>query len=176
MFVPGILISIVTFPGVIVHELAHQLFCRWMRVAVFEVVYFQFDNPVGYVLHEHPDKVYKNIFISTGPFLINTFLGFIIAMPAALQYKFDTAGPVDFFLLYLGVSIAMHAFPSTGDASSLWDSVMKNDNSPIFIKILVAPIVGLIYLGALGSFFWLDLLYGIGVAVGLPWLIIQTLS
>jgi hypothetical protein len=35
------------------------------------------------------------------------------------------------------------------------------------------PIVGLIYLGALGSFFWLDLLYGIGVVVGLPHLIIS---
>jgi hypothetical protein len=176
MFIPGILISIVTFPGVIVHELAHQLFCRWMRVAVFEVVYFQFGDPVGYVLHEIPDKVYKNIFISTGPFLINTFLGFMIAMPAALHYKFDTAGTMDFFLLYLGVSIAMHAFPSTGDASSLWDAVMKNNDGPVFIKIVVAPIVGLIYLGALGSFFWLDLFYGIGVAIGLPWLIIQALS
>lgn len=27
-FIPGQLIALVTFPGVIVHELAHQLFCR----------------------------------------------------------------------------------------------------------------------------------------------------
>jgi hypothetical protein len=175
MFIPGIVISVVTFPGVIVHELAHQLFCRWMKVAVFEVVYFQFDNPVGYVLHEHPDKAYKNIFISTGPFIINTILGFLIALPAAIQYKLDMAGPFDYLLLYLGISIAMHAFPSTGDAASLWDSVMKNSESPLLIKIIVAPIVGLIYLGAIGSFIWLDLIYGVAVAIGLPWFIIQNL-
>jgi hypothetical protein len=29
MFIPGQLIAILTFPGVIVHEAAHQLFCRF---------------------------------------------------------------------------------------------------------------------------------------------------
>jgi hypothetical protein len=37
-------------------------------------------------------------------------------------------------------------------------------------------VVGLIYLGSLGSFFWLDLIYGIEVAVGLPKLLIRLLS
>jgi hypothetical protein len=40
-----VLITIVTFPGVIVHELAHQLFCRLYKVSVFEEVYFQAENP-----------------------------------------------------------------------------------------------------------------------------------
>src|SRR4051812_13728881 len=116
-FIPGILISIVTFPGIIVHELAHQLFCRWCRVAVFKVVYFQAENPTGYVLHEHPRYKYQSILISTGPFIVNTLVGFFIALPAAVQvYKFDAGNPLDYILIYLGVSIAMHAFPSTGDA------------------------------------------------------------
>jgi hypothetical protein len=41
-----------TFPGVIIHEVAHQLFCRVGRVPVYEVRYFQFDLKVaGYVVH-----------------------------------------------------------------------------------------------------------------------------
>jgi hypothetical protein len=176
MFIPGILISIVTFPGVIVHELAHQLFCRWCRVPVFKVVYFQAENPVGYVLHEIPANKWHSILISVGPFFINTILGALIAFPAALPvFMFHNGGVLDYLLIYLGVSIAMHAFPSTGDANAIWSHI--NDKSTNWlVKILGYPVVGLIYLGSLGSFFWLDLLYGIGVAIGLPNLIIAILA
>lgn len=176
MFIPGILISIATFPGVIVHELAHQLFCRWFKVPVFEVCYFRFANPVGYVLHEPATKAYQSFFISIGPFIINTVLAFLIAFPAALQFKFDDAGALDYFLIYLGVSIGAHAFPSTGDANSLWQSVVQSPNTPLLAKILVTPIVGFIYLGAIGSFFWLDFLYGAGVSIGLPYLIVKWIA
>lgn len=173
--IPGIIISILTFPGVIVHELAHQLFCRWYKVSVFKVCYFQFGNPVGYVLHEKPRKKSQQIMISVGPFIINTILGALIAFPAAIPvFQFDQSDPIFYVLIYLGVSIAMHSFPSTGDASVMWDSVMKEDSS-LFLKIVTVPLVGLIYLGALGSFFWLDLVYGIAVAVWLPKLIIHFL-
>jgi hypothetical protein len=176
MFIPGILITIATFPGVIVHELAHQLFCRLYKVPVFKVVYFQAANPAGYVLHEAPDNKFHSLMISIGPFFVNTILGALIALPASLPVmEFNTAGPVDYLLMYLGVSIAMHAFPSTGDAQAIWTSI-KETGTPVWVKILAYPIVGLIYLGSLGSFFWLDLLYGIGIAIGLPHLIINWLS
>jgi hypothetical protein len=69
----------------------------------------------------------------------------------------------------------MHAFPSRGDANVIWEA-MKEESTPVWVKIIGYPVVGLIYLGALGSFFWLDLLYGIGVAVGLPNLLIYLLG
>lgn len=172
-FIPGILINIATFPGVIVHELAHQLFCRWFKVPVFEVCYFQLKNPTGYVLHEPAPKAYQTTLISVGPFIINTVLAFVIGLPAALQYKFDSANVFDFFLLYLAISIGANAFPSTGDASALWKSVMNSETSSWLTKVVVTPIVGFIYLGALGSFFWLDILYGVGVALGLPWIVVK---
>ena len=171
-FIPGIVITIATFPGVIVHELAHQLFCRLYKIPVFEVVYFQAKNPPGYVLHEAPANKWQSLMISIGPFFVNTVLGALIAFPAALPVmEFHNAGPLDYLLLYLGVSIAKHAFPSTGDAQAIWTS-LKEEGTPIWVKIDGYPVVGLIYLGALGSMFWLDFLYGIGVAVGLPHLII----
>ena len=176
MFIPGFLISLVTFPGVIVHELAHQLFCRWCKVPVFKVVYFQLENPVGYVLHEIPESKWQSIMISIGPFIINTILGAIIAFPAVLPvFEFNNAGPLDYLLIYLGVSIAMHAFPSTGDANAIWEHISDKQTS-IWIKIIGYPIVGLIYLGSLGSFFWLDLIYGIAVVYLLPNLVIHLLA
>ena len=175
-FIPGFVITLVTFPGVIVHELAHQLFCRLYKVPVFEVVYFKMGNPAGYVVHEVPQSKLQSIMISIGPFIVNTVLGALIALPAAMPvFKFDNAGPLDYVLIYLGVSIAMHAFPSTGDANSIW-TAMKQDDTAWWVKIIGFPVVGLIYLGSIGSFFWLDLLYGVGVAIGLPNLIIALLA
>jgi hypothetical protein len=64
----------------------------------------------------------------------------------------------------------MHAIPSTGDAKSLWQSV-KGTGVSSGVRVAVAPIVGIIYLTALGRVFWLDLIYGIAVAIGLPTLL-----
>lgn len=173
MFIPGFVISIVTFPGVIVHEFAHQLFCRLYKVPVFKVVYFQVGNPAGYVLHEPAPNKWHNIMISIGPFFVNTILGALIALPAALPiFTFENGGLLDYVLIYLGVSIAMHAFPSTGDANAIWE-VLKEKDTNLLVKIIGYPLVGLIYLGSLASFFWLDLLYGMAIAIGLPKLIIS---
>ena len=121
MFIPGFLISIITFPGVIVHEAAHQLFCRLARVAVLDVCYFRLGNPAGYVTHEIPRKPYQHILIGIGPFILNTLLGALISLPAAipiLKFKMDFSAStfLEFILIWLGVSIAMHSFPSTTDA------------------------------------------------------------
>jgi hypothetical protein len=176
MFIPGFVITLLTFPGVIVHELAHQLFCRLYKVPVFKVVYFQTGNPAGYVLHEAVKNKAQGIMISIGPFIVNTIIGGIIALPAALPvFKFNTPGLIDYLLIYLGVSIAMHAFPSRGDAEVIRSSI-KEPGTPVWVKVVGYPVVGLIYAGALGSFFWLDLLYGVGVAIGLPNLLIAILA
>ncbi|WP_055669281.1 metalloprotease family protein [Desnuesiella massiliensis] len=180
MLIPGFIISIITFPGVIVHEIAHQLFCRICRVAVLDVCYFRFGNPAGYVVHEHPKSSYQHILIGIGPFFINTIVGALIALPAAVPilsfgHKLGGSNIIDYVLIWLGVSVAMHSFPSTGDAKSLWKTV-KDKETPIIAKLFIAPIVLLIYIGALGSVVWLDLIYGVAVATFIPNLIINILA
>lgn len=182
ILIPGFLISIVTFPGVAVHELAHQLCCRACRIPVYEVKYFRFQNPCGYVVHEPTSNPWKNLLTGMGPFLINTILGMIITFPAYFclwgggKYLYGRSGShgvmtyVYLVIYWLGLSILMHAFPSTGDAKSLVQSVMKNKEVSIAAKIVTAPFIGLIYIGAIGSVVWLDLIYGIGMSMLLPML------
>lgn len=177
MIIPGILISIVTFPGVAVHELAHQICCRICRIPVYEVKYFQIKNPCGYVLHEAASNPWKNLITSLGPFFVNTILGMLITLPAyanVFDYNY-VGGPLgiyvnlaSYLLYWLGVSILMHAFPSTGDARALVESVLKNKEVGLLAKIVTAPFIGLIYLGAFGSMIWLDLVYGICMSMVLP--------
>ena len=174
--IPGFIISLLTFPGVIVHEMSHQLFCRLARVAIFDVCYFRLGNPSGYVVHEHPRKTSQQVIISVGPFIVNSVVGPLIAFPGIIPVvDYGSGSVIDYFLVWLGVSIAMHAFPSTGDAKSMWHAVTTQSDS-VLAKVLVTPLVGLIYLGALGSFFWLDAIYGIALSMALPTLLIHYLA
>jgi hypothetical protein len=176
LLIPGFLIALVTFPGVIVHELAHQFFCRLQGVAIFKVCYFRLGNPSGFVLHEIPKHPHQSILIGLGPFLVNSIFGALIAFPAALSViRFSTGDPLDHFLVWLGVSIAMHAFPSTGDAKSM-DAAVASKEVPRWLKIVTIPITLLIRLVTIGRFIWLDLFYGVGVALALPALFVLLVS
>jgi hypothetical protein len=168
LIIPGQIIAALTFPGVIVHEIAHQLVCRLLKVPVLKVCYFQFENPSGYVVHESPREAYKSLLIGIGPFIFNTLVGGLIASGGAISViKFNAGNWMDFLLIWLGVSIAMHAFPSMGDAKQIWD-VIKRKDTHIGLKILGIPIVLAIYAGAALSVIWFDVIYGISVAMLLP--------
>jgi hypothetical protein len=178
--IPGFLITLITFPGVIVHELAHAIFCRLFGLKIYEVCFFQVSfgrgQPAGYVVHEPAPHWWQNLLVSIGPFFVNTIIGSVIAAPAVIPVlQFHSGDLLDYALIWLGVSITMHSFPSTGDAASIY-SMLKRPGVPTVAKIVGFPVIGFIYLGALGSFFWLDLLYGIAVAGFLPKLIIAILA
>jgi len=177
MVIPGFVISAITFPGVIVHELAHQLFCRLTKVAVIDVCYFRFGNPAGYVRHEIPKRASQTILISIGPFIVNTIIGGLIALPASIQIlKFkDFSNFLYLLLAWLGISIVMHSFPSIGDAKSIWEIVTRKETN-ILAKIIGIPVALIIFLCSLGSVMWLDLLFGIGVAMFIPNLLIKLLA
>ncbi len=176
MIIPGFIIAMLTFPGVIVHELAHQFFCWLLKVPVFRVCYFRVGNPSGFVIHEHPHSPWKSLLIGYGPLLVNSIAGTFIAFPAVLALSdFNHATWVDGLLVWLGFSIAMHSFPSTGDAATIWKAVMAKGSS-LPARLVGVPLVGIIWAGAIGSVFWLDAIYG-GLLVGFtPGLVVKTLA
>jgi len=171
--IPGFIVAILTFPGVIVHEAAHLLFCKWRKVPVMDVCFFRFGNPVGYVIHAKPNDFTSAFLISVGPFIINSLLCVLICFPAYAPVKFfDITHPFSYVLLWLGISIGMHAFPSTHDASNLWEEAKVAARDGNLLAIVSFPLVGLIYLANLGSVFWLDYLYGLVLGLGLPSLLL----
>lgn len=175
-FIPGQLISAITFPGVIVHEYAHQLFCKITKTPVLDVCYFRFGNPAGYVIHEKQNDLKANLLITIGPFIVNNLLGILITLPAAIPVlRFGVGDVLDYFLMWLGVSILMHSFPSTGDAKALKNSISEVEGNAV-LKVLCYPIVGLIYLVSLGSVVWLDYFYGLFMAIAIPEIIVKILA
>jgi hypothetical protein len=176
-FIPGFIISIATFPGVIVHELGHLLFCRLRGVPVFAVKFFSPDiKTSGYVIHAKPESFSSTFLICVGPLLLNTLLCLLICLPVAIPYRlFGDRSLVTYFYLWLGISIGMHAFPSTKDASNLWEEARSAANKGKFLTIVSMPVVGLIYLANLLSFFWFDAIYGFAVGVLLPQFLVKLL-
>jgi hypothetical protein len=57
----------------------------------------------------------------------------------------------------------------------MWSAVYGK-KTPLIAKLVVTPIVGLIFILALGSMIWLDLIYGVGVGLALPTLLVAVLS
>lgn len=172
LFIPGFLFAYLTFPGVMMHELGHQIACYLSKVCVFDVKYFQFDVKCsGYVQHEKTDNPWKSLLITYGPFLFNTLLGIFLVIPMSMMWAFAARRAVIPFFVkavcyvlgYLGVSCLANAFPSSGDAKVLFTSVVKNKAVPLLIRIVIAPFVALIYLCSLAKIVWFDFVFALGV-------------
>ncbi len=172
--IPGFVIAIITFPGVIVHEAAHMLFCKLRGIAVLDVCFFRFGNPAGYVVHEEIENFTTAFLVSVGPFIINSLLCIFICLPAFVPVRiFGVTNPLSYFLLWLGISIGMNAFPSTGDAKALYYNAKKAITAGNLWAVLAYPVVLLIYGANIASFFWVDYLYGLAIGLGLPALLLS---
>lgn len=82
---------------------------------------------------------------------------------------------IDFVVLWLAVSIGMHAIPSIGDARSMWSQVF-NLSGFSAAKAFVVPLAGIIYFLAFASFFWVDIIYGAAAVMLAPLVFVQTLA
>lgn len=164
MLLIGWLVGVITFPGVVVHELAHKSFCEFFGVNVYEVVYFRLvGNPIGYVLHEPARNLWQSFWITVGPFVVNSISAFSLGLIVGLVSQSGTDSFLFYFLTWLAVSIGMHSFPSMADAKSLWASASTGNAASLLGRILVLPAVVLMGLGSILSIFWLDAAYSISI-------------
>jgi hypothetical protein len=173
VIIPGFVISLLTFPGVIVHEAAHMLFCKLRGIAVLDVCFFRAGNPAGYVVHEEIKSFTSAFLVSVGPFIVNSLLCIFICFPAYLPMQvFRVHHPLSLLLMWLGLSIGMHAFPSNQDAASLLYYAKKAAKSLNPLAVFSFPLTFLIFIGNALSFIWADLAYGIALGIGLPSLLL----
>jgi hypothetical protein len=118
-----------TAPGVVFHEMGHQLFCYLTKVKVVKVCYFRFGNPAGYVIHAQPKNFFQSFFIVVGPFISGTFLALLCF------YLAENAVGENWhriLLIWLGISVGYNSFPSDADAKNLW----RDSNRHIFSNLL----------------------------------------
>lgn len=152
------ILNVVSFPGVIFHELGHQIFCHLTGVKVFKVRYFRFGNPAGYVEHEEPKKFLQSLLITTGPFIFGTL--FSITCFIISKNIFETNKSLGIFLIWLGLATAINCFPSKQDAKNLFHDTNKN----IFknpLSIIGYPFIIIIYAVQFLSIIFMDVIYSV---------------
>ncbi len=175
--IPGFLISWLTFPGVMVHEAAHLLFCRVFKLAVYDVRYFQFKNPAGYVIHEHTEDFKAIFFVSMGPFFVNSILCVLFCTAAFLPvWELQVPDPLGYFFAWLGLSMGMNAFPSTTDLKNIWQLAPANAKSGNLLAIVSYPVIGILFILNYGRVIWADLGYGLAIGFLGPLAILKALS
>ncbi|AGB30251.1 hypothetical protein C488_05217 [Natrinema pellirubrum DSM 15624] len=173
-------------PGTVVHEFAHKRACDLVGVPVVEVEYFRLGSPAGYVRHGQPDRYRETFVISVAPFLVNTALSFVafLALAAVATTAADSRSSLEALLElvevlggastptlalaiglgWIGLAVGAKAFPSFGDANTLWTrSRAEWRRSPIVL--LGVPVVVAIYVVNVLSWLWADLLYAVGIAI-----------
>ena len=63
-------------PGIIVHELAHLLFCIISGTRVYKFRLFRFSEISGYVEHGEPNDLIGAFLISYGPLFLNSIISY----------------------------------------------------------------------------------------------------
>jgi len=170
--IPGYLISLITFPGIIIHEWSHKKFCNWTGVRVEKVVYYHFSfngGPAGYVIHDEPKNYVQTFWISIGPLVINSLVTIIFAIFASM---FITSSNMWLFLMWFAVSAGVNAFPSNHDMKNIWEA-SKNEikKSGNIIHYLAFILVAIVWIANALRFFWFDFIYallliGVGSNIG----------
>jgi hypothetical protein len=169
IIIPGFLIAIATFPGVIVHEAAHLLFCRLYGLPVLQVCFFRFGTPAGFVIHGKPSTFRAAFFTAMGPFFLNTALCVLFCLPAVIPvWDLETNDPLSLFFAWLGISIGAHAFPSREDLSNLWALAPTAWRERNLLALASYPLIVALYLAGFLRFFWIDFIYGVAVGILLP--------
>ncbi len=166
------LVSLITFPGIIVHEIAHKFFCDIAKIPVYEVCYFQFGDPCGYVVHAPATRLQDSLLIALGPLVVNTVLCALLTFPAIFPItilSIQDGNVVFLVLLWLGISIGMHAFPSNQDMKEFLTLVKQSHRtSPIFVFAQIFALS--LRLVNVLRFVWIDALYAIAVSMVLPYI------
>ena len=177
LFVPGPIVALLTFPGVILHEAAHLFFCKLFGLQVYDVRLLRLGNPAGYVIHGKTDNFAALFFVSIGPFVFNTALCVLFCTSAWFSLQGPKASrPLAYFFYWLGLSIGMHAIPSTADLSNLWAMTPAKARQGNVLAILSLPLVAMLYVVNLGRVVWADLAYGIAVGILGPIALVRLLA
>ena len=175
-FISGEFISLLTFPGVILHEIAHRLACDLQDVPVYAIDYFSAGSKVaGHVIHQQTNLFRKALLIGIAPFIINSLVCMLLTIPYGFASHFDTHFMlnerswllwVQQIIAWVGFSAGFHAIPSDQDVKGLVDKT-QSDIAKIFTTFIMvacalcnAPYIG----------FLLKVGYAYILSLVIPWL------
>lgn len=153
----GILIQVITFPGIIFDQFANKLTCNLLDIDIHDIKYLQFETPISYIVHDIPESYFKIFSLSVIPFIISTLCAILLF---TIGYFFDNESIMYAILCWLGISIAAHAFPTNENGDLLWNKSISEVKAGNYFALIGFPLVLVIYFARLLHYVWLDIIYG----------------
>jgi hypothetical protein len=166
------LVSLLTFPGVIVHQALRLFFCKRRRVAVTDMCFLRAGNPTGYITHEEAAEFNPAFSVCMGPLLVGSLLCAVTCWPAYWPLRVcEVWHPFTFFLLWLGISIGTHVFPSKEEANDFSRHIGEELVGLNLRVVLTLPLLPLVKLATRTSPVFVGFIYALVLGWGLPELI-----
>ena len=152
------ILGFLTVPGAVCRAFLDHLFCKILRVPVEDTAYLHRSEQFGHVEHKPVQQAGKGFVLCFVPGLILFLCGVVTAgtaafhlfgigvTPRALQTgKISVLFIVCCVLLYAGISLLCHVFPSYEDALYLWESCSE---APAAARIILTPFAACMRAGA----------------------------
>jgi hypothetical protein len=170
IFIPGIVITILTFPGYVMKSVATKFWCDVLGVPVYEVKYFK-----GTILHEKIEGAAKGVLVALSSFTVNTSLCAILLFPVAFLWFLGAHadGPeqvITSLLAWVGISVGMHALPARSEMEFYLNGIPENLRRGLSYSILCAA-AALFTVTDILKRFWLALAYAFAVGLAVPFAI-----
>lgn len=140
------LITLLTLPGLIIHEIAHRFICDILDIPVYKVQYYEISPKKlsGCVVHAPPPDCFHQFLICLAPFFINSLFCMVFTFPFIISYTFFSVslieGGVEYFAIimaWIGITASLHAFPSDQDIEVLRKSHKETPSNSFLINCIV---------------------------------------
>ena len=152
----GYLIKIVTLPGLIIDTIINKWVCDFLNIPIHHINYIPLDPEKPAIIYEIPNSYTKTWALAFFPFLLAT------ALAISVFYIGLTWGvSIQYFFIWIGVSIGAHAFPEYSMGDLLWKQSIAEIKQGNYFAVLGIPFVGLIYGARFLHYLWLDIIYGL---------------
>lgn len=160
----NVAVSALLGPGIASHELAHVLACRAFGIETVGSVSLDPFADDAFVDHERVDGFPADFAIAVAPLVVNTALALAAFTTAAVV----AWTPASVACLWLGATLALTAFPSRGDTTTLLRTARALPRWAKPLGYLLAwPVRGFTLIpGSAGvaGYLWTLALYGLSAA------------
>lgn len=171
-----LIVKYITIIGTFLQAFFEHLTCRVYAVLIEDGRYLRANEMCGHIEHE----IIKNRSTAFGmcffPFLFNLLMGLLTVATGAVNIyylgEFFTNGGMvhiaNFLFLWMGISCLTNLFPQWEDALTLKEEIYGEGKSNLFIKIIAAPIFGVLYGGAFLQKYGITLFTSIAFSFAVP--------
>lgn len=172
-------VKYITIIGTFLQAFFEHLTCRAYEILIEDGRYLRKNEMCGHIEHELIRKRSTIFAMCFFPFLFNLLLGLVAVSVGSVNVYYlgefftEKGFPhfLNFLFLWVGISALTNLFPQWEDALTLKEEIYGKGKSNLFVKIIAAPIFGILYAGAYLQRYGLTLVTSIAFSFAVPYIL-----